>query len=266
MNLTVNGTIETDFQSINKLIDINNALSKANFLEECVIDMTRVTWFNAALCSFYKAFLRQCILDKGLRIIFKLNQSIQDIFYRNGFINGEVQDIHDTIFPVKDFRISAIETFLKEMKHDFVQNSNKFPFPAEFTRDIQKSLGEIFSNSQIHSGADWVYTSGQFFPAKEKITFCITDTGIGIVNKVKQKFDNIESKSAIDWAFGEGNTTKIGFGGLGLFELKKKVEERGGELIIVSNDTYYNVLTGVAKKFQFDFKGTSAIVTLSCKG
>lgn len=275
MKIRLRGRIETDFNSINTLMLVNQALSEACMLEECIIDMQEVSWFNAALCSFFKAFLRQRIIDNNITIRFlfnnlsRSNMAVRDIFYRNGFLTGQITDYFNTIFPVRDFRTTdtEIENFLKSMKSDF-QDIDKFPFSEDASKGILKSLGEIFSNSQRHANSDWVYTSGQLFPNKEagKVTFCIADVGIGMAKQVKSCRPNLTNSSeAIDWAFEEGNTTKTGSGGLGLFCLKNIIKSNLGELIVVSNDTYYNVLSKTARKLSFDFNGTLVIVTMNRK-
>lgn len=276
MKVVLQGVIETDFDSINRLMFVDRALSDAVVLEECIIDMQRVTWFNAALCSFFKAFLRRRMLENNISIRFLFNDvsysnmAVRDILFRNGFFNGEVSDVFNTIFPVRTFRASDLETenFLRDMKVDF-QDKEKFPFSETASRGILKSLGEIFSNSERHAESDWVYTSGQYFPNKEpgQVTFCIADVGIGIVNQVKTKLGRVlASDEAIEWAFVEGNTTKEGSGGLGLFSLKNIISDNKGELIVVSNDVYYDVLKQKMFKLSFDFKGTLFIITMNQNG
>ena len=76
----------------------------------------------------------------------------------------------------------------------------------------------------------------------------------------------LTSEDAINWAFEEGNTTKNGSGGLGLFSLKNIVEKNNGDLIVVSNDIYYDVLKKKMHKLVFDFTGTLVIVIMNRKG
>ncbi len=276
MRVILQGNIDTDFNSINKLMFVDNALSDAVVLEECVIDMQNVTWFNAALCSFFKAFLRRRMLENNISIRFLFNDAsysnvaVRDILFRNGFFNGEVSDVFNTIFPVRTFRTSdsEMESFLRNMKIDF-QDKEKFPFSEVASRGILKSLGEIFSNAERHAESDWIYTSGQYFPNKEpgQVTFCITDVGIGIVDQVKTRSGHVfASNEAIEWAFVEGNTTKENSGGLGLFSLKNIIRDNKGELIVVSNDAYYDVLRKKMFKLSFDFKGTLFIITMNQNG
>lgn len=276
MRVILQGAIETDFDSINKLMFVDHALSDAVVLEECIIDMQGVTWFNAALCSFFKAFLRRRMLENNISIRFLFNDvsfsnvAVRDILFRNGFFNGKVSDVFNTIFPVRTFRTSdsEMESFLRDMKVDF-QNKDKFPFSEVASKGILKSLGEIFSNSERHAESDWIYTSGQYFPNKEpgQVTFCIADVGMGIVEQVKTRSGHVlASDEAIEWAFVEGNTTKEGSGGLGLFSLKNIITDNKGELIIVSNDVYYDVLRKKMFKLSFDFKGTLFIITMNQNG
>ncbi len=276
MKVILQGSFETDFSSVNKLMSVNKTLSNAAVLEECIIDMQRVDWFNAALCSFFKAFLRQRMAENRIVIRFLFNSTspsnmkVRGIFERNGFFSGQVRDFYNTIFPVRDFRTIdvEIESFLKNMKEDFL-DMDKFPFSEESTKGILRGLGEIFSNSQRHSESDWVYTSGQLFPNRNlgQVVFCITDVGVGIVKKVKTYMNNmLTSEDAINWAFEEGNTTKNGSGGLGLFSLKNIVEKNNGDLIVVSNDIYYDVLKKKMHKLVFDFTGTLVIVIMNRKG
>lgn len=123
-----------------------------------------------------------------------------------------------------------------------------------------EAIYEIFVNAQIHSGTDFIYTCGQFFPNKNKIEFTIVDTGIGFKEKINQRFNsNLSAVQAIKWAVQDKKTTKEGIsGGIGLAILKEIIENNKGKMQIVSNEGFYqyDCEGEVSKEFRGQFPGT----------
>lgn len=108
-------------------------------------------------------------------------------------------------------------------------------------KKIAESIYEIFVNAQMHSGTEYIYTCGQFYPKKHVIEFTIVDTGQGFKKTINNRFNcNMNSLQAIKWALIDGNTTKQDVsGGLGLSLLTEFIKLNNGRFQIVSDDGFY---------------------------
>ena len=118
----------------------------------------------------------------------------------------------------------------------------------------------------MHSETDKIFVCGQFFPAKQKIEFMISDIGIGIKKAINNRFNsNLSGVQAISWAIKEGNTTKKGItGGIGLSLLYKFIKLNHGKVQIVSNDGFWQLDNGVVNKESFseEFPGTMVNISV----
>ncbi|MFK5292559.1 hypothetical protein ACI3PH_19130 [Lactococcus lactis] len=137
--------------------------------------------------------------------------------------------------------------------------------------EIYENLWEIIHNVIDHSKSSYLYMCGQHYPRKPfgtkngMVSFAISDIGIGLLENIKSKIKIKEDREAFKWAFEEGTTTKEKFdGGLGLFEIKDKLSNKG-RVLVVANQGYYKISkTGVEtfKPFPFDIPGTLVVITL----
>lgn len=130
-----------------------------------------------------------------------------------------------------------------------------------------EGIYEIFSNAQLHSETQFIYTCGQFYPKKNKIEFTLVDTGIGFKNRINRRFlRNLSAEQAIKWAIQDKMTTKERItGGIGLPILKEFIKKNKGMMQIVSNDGFYQFSHNkeVFRSFQGQYPGT--IVNLQLK-
>ena len=139
--------------------------------------------------------------------------------------------------------------------------------PEQLLRNTRDSLYEIYNNVLEHSESQYgLFTCGQYFPAKERLKFTITDLGIGFqecVNKNLKLEVDMSSEQAIIWAT-DGNTVKEGAGGLGLKHIITFLKSNKGDLHIVSYDTYAIVISGklTCRKLPKRFPGTSITVEI----
>lgn len=270
--IEINRDIRINYDSIVALLKLDDELKNLEFCN-CAIK-PKTPWFDGELCSLLSAILTRRREQNSLSLTFdfsETNNGVVSILMRNGFFaQKSINDINNTIIPVKSFDRIQNEAFIDYIKEHFI--GNKFPFPKNFTQDIKNALAEIFSNCEIHSETKKVYSAGQYFPQKGKnglFSFCLTDLGIGIPTLVKNKRIGQErtSEDAIRWAFEKSNTTiEDRPGGLGLNSLKEKALQNNGQLIVVSRDIYFDATTDVCQYLPFDFEGTSVILTLNCQG
>jgi anti-sigma regulatory factor (Ser/Thr protein kinase) len=130
----------------------------------------------------------------------------------------------------------------------------------DLQREINKALCELFVNIFEHAGsACGGLAIGQYYPIKKQVQFCVCDVGVGLVSKVQSAGFGLNCCSdAIRWALQEGNSTKQGPNGLGLYLLQEFVKLNGGSLRILANTGHYHQKKAhtLAESLSVSFPGT----------
>lgn len=130
---------------------------------------------------------------------------------------------------------------------------------------------EIYVNAFEHSNSRvGVFSCGQHYPNLKLLRLTAVDFGIGIPGNVRafHRDQTIAAKSAMNWAFQRGTTTRPGSagGGIGLDLLKELVRLNGGALSVFSHEGYA-VLFSQAERYETRstyFEGTMVTITLRC--
>ena len=127
-------------------------------------------------------------------------------------------------------------------------------------KETNRALCELFVNIFEHAESPCGGLAiGQYYPHVKQVQICVCDLGLGIAEKVQRAGYAPECcGSAIRWALEEGNSTKSGLGGLGLFLLQEFVKVNGGSLRILANTGYYaqSGANQSAQTLQASFPGT----------
>lgn len=145
---------------------------------------------------------------------------------------------------------------------------------SKLTDAIVGNAWEIYNNVFDHSDTRiGVFSCGQHFSYHNELTLAVIDFGVGIPAKVKnflrqdKRAYQLPSSNCLQWAFQQGNTTKINEpGGLGLGLLKEFVHINQGKLEIYSNDGYA-IIDKNGEKYNDisrSFEGTIVYITLRC--
>ena len=132
------------------------------------------------------------------------------------------------------------------------------------TPDLEKatnnSLCELFVNIFEHANSPCGGLAiGQYYPHVKQVQICVCDVGLGLARKVQAAgYARGCCGAAIRWALEEGNSTKPGPAGLGLFVLREFVKANGGSLRILANTGYYaqRGLEEKAQSLQVRYPGT----------
>src|SRR5690606_968619 len=116
------------------------------------------------------------------------------------------------------------------------------------SRSFKDGILEVFANAAAHSETELgIFVCGQYFHKQQRLDFSIADAGIGMRRKIAKELGLVlNSDKAIEWALGEGNTTRKGSipGGLGLKLLKEFITFNRGRLQIVSARGYWELNAG----------------------
>ncbi len=143
------------------------------------------------------------------------------------------------------------------------------------TGAIISQLGEIFNNAKDHSNFASnknirLYYCGHHNAKRSGYIVSIYDTGVGITQNVSEYLDrDVDDAFAVDWAFGDGNSTQnsdeLDFSrGIGLNSLEKFIKVNNGQLYVCSGDSVYVVKDGVnyIKSINGSIKGTLYVFSI----
>lgn len=250
---------------------LENFLKSCDVFEDVVVDLTDVNFFDVSLTSIFLSIINYYQQEKAIKINIKVNEKFKNIFQINGLFNNldcliniidenNGKDVNDTYIPLKRFKNGETNYF-----YDYTEsNLRNRHFTDDCLEKITQNLIEIFCNFKDHSGSEYFYISGQYFPHKEEIHVCLTDKGVGLAKYIMSNEKNIENQEdAVEWAFKYGHTTRLNqYGGVGLKYLKNFVEKEKGKLIVYCNNIYYDVLENKTKIFDKEFVGTSIMIVL----
>jgi hypothetical protein len=252
MNVEQLYKIRNDFNSYQKLINLFIHNKDKSF---DVIDIELKGWFSANTSSMLGAILT--LFQNNLNTVNINGGNSKNILEQNGFLSffghNKINDHNSTTIP---YQVLAPEDDRYFNNYVFKEFLSQPDLPG-MTKALKKRLAESIYE---------IFICGQFFPAKKKIEFMITDIGIGIKNVVNNRFDsNLLSTQAIEWAIEDKNTTKHGVsGGIGLALLYEFINLNKGTVQIVSNDGFWELSQeGVTvSSFAGNFPGTMVNISV----
>lgn len=233
-------SIKSDLDGYRKLIDIHHQLKNCAF-ENIKLDFTETQWLDANLFALFGAFLYEL---KSFNTVTFVNLSIdlKKVMVRSGFIRNDktqVSETYKTAIQYKKFKTDEEQLFCNYIEKELLKRTELPQMSSLLKKKILQKLIEVFDNAHQHSQCDFVFTSGQFFPTKNKLSFTIVDIGKTIQENVevflKQK---ICATDAIEWAVDDGNTTRPKSqgipGGLGLTLIRSFLKMNKGKVQILS--------------------------------
>lgn len=260
--------IDTSFESYQKLINLYEKCKNRVF---DIIEVYISNWFGANMSSPLGALLDNfnshlnridlVISDDKIKTILQKNDFL--LFY--GF--DKIQDSYHTTIKYQKLKPTDGRFFSTYINNELFTRSELPSMTKNLKKKIIENIFEIFINAQIHSETDFIYTCGQFYPAKNIIEFTITDTGIGFHKSFEKRFGiKVEPTVAIKNALQRNYTTKNGIsGGLGLKLLEEFINKNGGKFQIISYNAFFerNSKGEIERNFNGCFPGT--IVNLQFK-
>ena len=214
--------------------------------ENIEVDFSHCGWFDANMCAplgvvFAHAFdnindIRFCGLSSKIEAILSKNR------FLTGFGYPERVDTHGTTITYRQFN-STDDRLFADYLNQHMRGKELPVMSTALSERFKNSILEIFVNAAMHSESSLgIFACGQFFPAKHRLDFCVSDTGIGIRRKIYKELGlKMNSDKAIEWALQEGNTTRKGNvpGGLGLKLIREFIAMNKGRIQIVSDRGYW---------------------------
>lgn len=237
--------------------------------EAIEIDCRQLSWIDAHLAAPLMTIVHQSSIRGNRHSLRNLKDDIKLILSKNGtFANQRAVDTNHTTMPVTHFDLHEEVAFANYTRTHVARKEM-----PKMSRALQgkffEGIDELFANSSLHSKAEVkVSASGQFFPRTNRLSFVISDGGIGIDGSLRNAgitFDN--AVKAIDWAMQPNNTSRQGDipGGLGLRLIRDFVEANNGSLTVASSGGVWSqVGRDVSMKtIRRPFPGTAVVLEIN---
>lgn len=218
-----------------------------------MLSLGNTRWIDANMCAPLGAMLYK-LLEKKDVTIRQPSSRLGDILSRNGFWRefggASKPDFANTTIAFRRFELLEEDRFQEYLDLNWRGKGIPKMTPA-LRRALLGNIGEVFNNAATHSHSQaGVFSCGQYFPTKKRLSFCIADVGVGIRTNVERftgkSWDPVR---AIEWALVGRNTTRTGNipGGLGLKVLREFIQKNKGKIQIVSDGGYWEEEDGVSR-------------------
>jgi len=265
------GQIKTGFNGFQRILELGNQIIPEDY------EINISNWIDANMCAPLGAILYRkktenvpvCIItDTSLTGI---SLMVRSILRKNHFLSQfgvtEKPDSYRTTIEYRRFETvgRVYEDFKQYVIRYFRPGSLGFPeMTPELLKRFRESLFEVFSNAIEHSYTQQgIFTCGQFFPNRKRLTFSISDLGIGIDGNIYRNLQRkLPAEDAIKWAI-SGKTTRRGrSGGLGLQLIREFIKLNQGRLIIVSSAGYWELSKGKVSTRTLSRRFPGTVVTI----
>lgn len=227
------------------LADIYSVLSECSF-DSIEVDFSACNWFDANMSAPLGVVFAHTLDNFNTIQPIGLRTSVEASLSKNCFLTEfgfqKQADTHGTTIPYRRFTASDARYFAEYLNQHMI--GKDLPIMSEkLSERFKNSILEIFVNATMHSESKFgIFASGQYFPRKHRLDFCVADAGIGIRRKIFKELElKMNSDKAIDWALQEGHTTRKGSipGGLGLKLIREFITMNKGRIQIVSDRGYW---------------------------
>ncbi|MCA1334220.1 STAS domain-containing protein [Pseudooceanicola marinus] len=211
------------------------------------IDCSRLRWIDAQLGTCLLTIVNLSRKRGNEISLYGISPKVQTILQKNKTLTGSVADRYGTTIPVTKFELDAEVEFSKYCSAHLLRP--EVPKMSKGLREkFLEGLDELFANSSLHSKSSIpVFSGGQFFPNRDRLTFVISDGGRGINGSLEAagfRFPTVAN--SIEWAMQMNNSARSGDipGGLGLGILQEFVRLNEGSLIVCSQTGYWEMRAG----------------------
>lgn len=268
----VNSTVTSVMLLNMKFVEV---ISKVNQFDEIRFDFSKTQWVDAEMTVALAMMLEISLLTVETVSVDNdnINEELKTILRKNNFFPqyGIASKLFDTYGTTINFfaNIASNDKLIYEYIHEEVFPSIRGNISQDFLKEVSYCIFELVHNVTEHSNSERVYMCGQHYPQKRILRLAISDIGLGLPSKIKEKNPHIVSDTAaVEWALEEGNTTKRGAeGGIGLYSVRDKLLDRG-VLKVISNQAYYEIKSNgsvMSQTMPERFRGTLIILEFDIK-
>lgn len=205
--------------------------------KKIVFDLANTTYFETNLFAVFENIIEKCI-SNAIEIKVRLDKEVEKA------LDTEVREeiftyyFKDKAFAFRTRKVgTGYESEVEKLLLDDLKSLNLFEFSK-----VKILLSELIANLKMHTQDGYVFFSGYHNYKKNTLVFTIANYGITISDRIKQvrHMEFLDDYSAILWALKKNNSTRLEdeSGGLGLYLLRKYVNELNGEFVIISGNSY----------------------------
>lgn len=243
-----------------------------------IVNTQGMQWLDANLCAILGACFHRLHLENGL--CFRLNRAQVagrfNIFARNGFVSAEgisAKGAGNSSVELQTFGQDESDEFIHYIEHKLLGHHGLQQLHPNLVSDLTNAFTEVFANVNLHANTTSpVFTCGQYFPQKGKLSFTLADLGDGYLPPIQRQFGGVTTCSqAIQWAIQPGHTSRTPepeyfgvSGGYGLTNLHDYCQRAGGELQITTGDAFWSSKhPSLCRPIEF-FRGSIVNISLPC--
>jgi hypothetical protein len=242
-----------------------------------LVNTQRMKWLDANLCAIRGACFYRLHVENGLSFVLDRDQVAGrfSIFARNGFVSAEGisgRGAGNSAVELQTFGQDESDEFVHYIEHKLLGHHSLQLHP-NLVSDFTNSFTEVFANVNLHANTTSpIFTCGQHFPQKGKLSFTLADLGDGYLLPIQRRFAAITtSAQAIQWALQPGHTSRPpedGYfdipGGYGLTNLHDYCKQAGGELQITTGNAFWSsTRPTICIPIEF-FRGSIVTISLAC--
>lgn len=260
--------LRTGYQGFRALAALHDVTRQCRG-EKIQIDCSELSWMDAHLAAPLMTIVHQSSTRGNTHRLIELKENIKLILAKNGTLkNATAVDNHHTTMPVTHFDLHEEVRFARYTRLH-VARKEMPKMSSALQGKFFEGIDELFANSSLHSESSvQVSVAGQFFPKTNRLSFVISDGGVGIEGSLRKAGIPIKGPAeAIDWAMQSNNTSRQGDipGGLGLRLLRDFVEANDGVLTVASLEGVWTQSgSDVLKRtMRRPFPGTAVILEIN---
>ena len=265
ITLPLEGFLTTNSQGIRRLIEWYT-LAKEYRTKTITTCCNNLDWIDANLAALWSALMYK--LEKENNLTFRIDEEILakrfSILIRNGFSTGTIPFSSKTFIQNASFGPADDEPFSDYIESELMGQQEMKKLPPDLRGLIEANLYELYSNVFRHAGTtDPFFICGQYFPKRKELVVSMVDLGqtfLPPINKRTNGLINTQMES-IDWAL-QGNS-ELGSegGGHALKCIRKKFDEDGHCLQIVTGNTFWDSeniqsILGAFRVYNVELPGT----------
>jgi len=238
--------VKSNMEGYQWLLSCHARMKDLHF-RDIMYDFKAAKWFDANLFAVFGSILseaRTFNTVKFMDISFALRKTMLQSRFLKSPNSEDAPMRYKTSIEYTKTPASEDESFCRHIETNLLSRNELPKMSPLLIKRIKQALVEIFINAKAHGCAQYVFSDGQYYHQKQRLSFTIADIGTTIKENVSTFLGKpMTGEAAIEWAVQPNNTTRpraAGVpGGLGLSLLRAFVAKNGGRMQIVSADGYW---------------------------
>lgn len=265
ITLPLEGYLTTNSQGIRHLLEWYSKAQKHQG-KTIITCCEYLDWIDANLAALWSALMHKLRNENDLS--FQIDEQVLSrrfaILIRNGFSCGQIPSHSKTFIQNACFGPDEGDPFLEYVESELLQQQEMKKLPASLRGMLENNLCELYQNVYRHAATtDPFFICGQYFPKRQELAVSMVDLGQTFLPPIQKRTNGEIStqRGSIEWAL-QGNS-ELGRkgGGHALKCIRKKFDEDGHCLQIVTGNTFWDSeetqsLLGPYREYEVEMPGT----------